>query len=231
MRILLVEDDPDVAANIADYLEPRDVIIDFAYDGVSGLHWAVTESYDVIILDVMLPGIDGYTLCRRLRRDAQITTPILILTARDELTDKIEGFESGTDDYLVKPFALPELYHRLLALERRRSKHPHEGRLRVADLICDPDSGQVERASHHIKLSRLDLKLLIALMRASPHFLSREQLEDQVWGDDHLSDDIVRAHIYRLRKAIDRPFAIPLVHTIHGLGYAIREPDADASSS
>ena len=165
-----------------------------------------------------------------MRHDAQLTTPILILTARDGLTDKIEGFEAGTDDYLVKPFALPELYHRLLALERRRSKAPHEGRLRVADLICDPDSGKVERAGQIIKLSRLDLKLLIALMRTSPHFMSREQLEDQVWGDDHLSDDIVRAHIYRLRKAIDRPFAIPLVHTIHGLGYAIREPDADVSA-
>ncbi len=229
MRILLVEDDPDVAANIADYLDSRAVVIDFAYDGVSGLHWAVTESYDVIVLDVMLPGIDGYTLCRRLRHDAQLTTPILILTARDGLTDKIEGFEAGTDDYLVKPFALPELYHRLLALERRHSNTPHEGRLRVADLICHPDSGRVERASQSIKLSRLDLKLLIALMRTSPNFMSRERLENQVWGDAHISDDTVRAHIYRLRKAIDRPFAIPLVHTIHGLGYAIREPDADAS--
>ncbi|WP_089717516.1 response regulator transcription factor [Candidatus Entotheonella palauensis] len=229
MRILLVEDDPDVAANIADYLDPRDVAVDFAYDGVSGLHWAVTEAYDVIVLDVMLPGIDGYTLCRRLRHDAQLATPILILTARDGLTDKIEGFEAGTDDYLVKPFALPELYHRLLALGRRRSKSPHEGRLRVADLICDPNSGKVERASQTIKLSHLDLKLLIALMRASPSFMSREQLEDQVWGEDSISDDIVRAHIYRLRKAIDRPFALPLVHTVHGLGYAIREPDADAS--
>ena len=227
MRILLVEDDADVAANIADYLEPREVIIDFAYDGVSGLHWAVTQSYDVIILDVMLPGIDGYTLCRRLRHDAEITTPILILTARDGLADKIEGFEAGTDDYLVKPFALPELYHRLLALERRRA--PREGRLRVADLICNPDTGKVERAGQSIKLTRLDLRLLITLMRNSPHFMSREQLEEQVWGDEHMSDDIVRAHIYRLRKAIDRPFATPLVHTIHGLGYAVREPDAAAS--
>ena len=230
MRVLLVEDDPDVAANIADYLDAREVIIDFAYDGISGLHWAVTESYDVIILDVMLPGLDGYTLCRRLRQDAELMTPILMLTARDELTDKIEGFEAGTDDYLVKPFALPELYHRLLALARRAGKTPHEGRLRVADLICDPDIGRVERAGHLIKLSRLDLKLLIALMQASPRFLSREQLEDQVWGDEHLSDDIVRAHIYRLRKAIDRPFSLPLVNTMHGLGYAIREPDADAAS-
>ncbi len=227
MRILLIEDDADVAANIADYLAPRDVAVDFAYDGVSGLHWAVTESYDVIILDVMLPGIDGYSLCRRLRHDARMTTPILMLTARDELADKVEGFESGTDDYLVKPFALPELYHRLLALERRAGGL-QDGGLRVSDLTYDPNSGKVERANQTLKLSRLDLKLLIALMRASPHFISREQLEVQVWGDEHISDDIVRAHIYRLRKAIDRPFAIPLVHTIHGLGYAVREPDADA---
>lgn len=228
MHVLVIEDDRDVASNIAEYLENKGYVLDFAYDGVSGLHLAATEPYDVIILDVMLPGIDGVTLLRRLRKEKarERDTPVLMLTARDGLENKIEGFQAGADDYLVKPFALPELHLRLQALNRRRADLNSAPVLKVCDLIFDTRQRTVTRNNQPIHLNRLDLKILEQLMRASPAMVTKEELETKIWSDAYVGDDVLRAHIYRLRKAVDRPFDRPLIHTLHGQGYALKAPEA-----
>ena len=225
MRALVIEDDTDVASNIAEYLEPKGFVLDFAYDGVSGLHFAATRDYDVLVLDVMLPGIDGFALCRRLRSESASHAPVLMLTARDALSDKIEGFEAGADDYLVKPFALPELYLRLCAL-LRRGRRDTESCLRVHDLELDSRSMTVRRAGRVLRLNRMELKILRILMRASPTLVSRADLEAELWGDRIVGDDLLRSYIYRLRQAIDKPFAVELIHTVHGQGYLVKVPSA-----
>ncbi|MEM7482843.1 MAG: response regulator transcription factor [Acidobacteriota bacterium] len=224
-RVLVIEDDPDVASNIAEYLESRHFVLDFAYDGISGLHLAVTGSFDALVLDLMLPGIDGLTLCRRLRSDSTFEAPpILMLTARDALDDKIKGFEAGADDYLVKPFALPELFHRLQALLRRGVAGEPQI-LKVHDLELDWPSRTVRRAGQVLQLNRTELKILSILMRASPALVRRQDLADALWQDQEVSEDLLRSHIYRLRRAIDRPFADPLLHTVRGQGYLLRPPE------
>ncbi|MEM7352388.1 MAG: response regulator transcription factor [Acidobacteriota bacterium] len=221
MNVLLIEDDVDVATNVAEYLEQRGARLDFAYDGLHGFDLASNGTYSAIILDLSLPGMDGIEVCRRLRLAAS-DTPILMLTARDEVEQKVEGFQAGADDYLVKPFALPELYHRLIAL-LRRSQGPADACLSVADLELDPRSREVRRAGRPIRLNRTEFRLLELLLRAAPGMLTREALEAQIWGDDAISPDLLRSYIYRLRQRIDKPFATALLHTVHGQGYRLRE--------
>ncbi len=165
MRILLVEDNRDILANMADYLGMKGYTVDCAQDGLSGLHLAATEHYDLIVLDIMLPGIDGYTLCKRLREDARRDTPVIMLTARDQLDDRLQGFRSGADDYLLKPFALSELAARIEAVLRRAQT------LQVGDLIYDLDTLEVTREGRLLKLNPVGLKLLAVLMQKSPHVL------------------------------------------------------------
>ncbi|MEM7049532.1 MAG: response regulator transcription factor [Acidobacteriota bacterium] len=222
-RVLVIEDDPDVARNIAEYLERRDFVLDFAYDGISGLHLAVTGSYDLLILDLMLPGIDGIALCQRLKSEMSGVPPILMLTARDALEDKIEGFEAGADDYLVKPFALPELHHRLQAL-LRRGLRTDASVLKVHDLELDWSERRVVRAGRALTLNRTELQILAILMRASPALVRRQDLMQALWGDQEVREDLLRSHIYRLRRTIDRPFDVPLLHTVRGQGYLLRRP-------
>lgn len=219
MHILLIEDNPDLAANISDYLAAHDHVIDFAGDGVTGLHLGVVNSYDAIILDVRLPGIDGLTLCQKLRKEARRNTPVLMLTARDTLNDKLEGFKAGADDYLVKPFSLEELEARLHALVRRMQHAAN--RLQVADLVLDIDTQEVRRGGHLIELTPIAFRLLGLLMRESPRVVTRRQVEQELWGDDPPDSDAVRAHIYALRSAIDKPFAVKLLHTVHSTGYRL----------
>ncbi|MEM7585510.1 MAG: response regulator transcription factor [Acidobacteriota bacterium] len=221
MNILLIEDDVDVATNVAEYLEQRGVQLDFAYDGLQGLGLATKGRYSAIILDLGLPGLDGIDVCRKLRRQAT-STPVLMLTARDELEEKLEGFQAGADDYVVKPFALPELYHRLVALVRR-SEGAAETRLAVGDLEIDPQTREVRRGGQKIHLNRTELRLLEILARAAPKLVSREQLEAEVWGDDPVGPDLLRSYIYRIRQRIDKPFAIALLQTVHGEGYRLVE--------
>ncbi|HXG27990.1 MAG TPA: response regulator transcription factor [Nevskiales bacterium] len=225
MHILLIEDNVDLAANICEYLQARGHVMDSAGDGVTGLHLAVVNEYDAIILDVMLPGMDGLALCHKLRKEARRNTPVLMLTARDTLGDKLQGFESGADDYLVKPFLLEELEARLQALVRR-TRHALDNRLQVADLILDLDTLEVQRAGRRIELTPTSLKLLALLMRESPRVVSRRQIEQTLWGDDPPDSDALRAHIYALRSAIDKPFPVKLLHTLHSTGYRLAVPDA-----
>jgi len=224
MRILVIEDQPEILQNIADYLELQGYLVDCAYDGLGGLHLAVTQTFELIILDLMLPGMDGVTLCRRLRQDAKIYTPIIMLTARDSVDDKLTGFQAGADDYLVKPFSLPELHARVEAV-LRRSQSAMENRLQVGDLTYDMNSLTVSRQGIPLKLSPIGLKLLEKLMKKSPHVVRREILEELLWGEDLPGSDSLRSHIHSLRQAIDKPFSVPLLHTVHGIGYCLKTTD------
>ena len=224
LRILIVEDNNDIAENIGDYLEAQGHITDFAMDGIGGLHLAFTQSYDVIVLDIMLPRMDGLTFCRKLREEGEKRTPVLMLTARDTLPDKLEGFEAGADDYLVKPFALEELAARLGALVRRTDSTA-KSLFRIGDLEMDTGSMNVKRAKRDIVLNRACLKILAMLMQAHPKIVSRREIEHGLWGDMLPGSDVLRSHIYALRRAIDKPFKHPLLQTVHGIGYKLVEPD------
>ncbi|MDD5241029.1 MAG: response regulator transcription factor [Sulfuricella sp.] len=222
MNILLIEDNRDLALNLFDYFEARGHAMDLAGDGVSGLHLAASNQYDVLILDVMLPGIDGLTLCRRLR-EAGRNTPVLMLTARDSLDDKIAGLEAGADDYVVKPFAMREVEARLRALVRRAQLREGPAILRVGDLTFDPATLKVVRGERSIELPPIPLKMLEILMRQSPRVLPRAELERGIWGDSSPDSDALRAHLHILRSAIDKQADKPLIRTLRGIGYQISD--------
>jgi DNA-binding response OmpR family regulator len=227
LRILIIEDNPDLAANVGDYLVSRGHSVDFARDGLSGLHLSVSNEYDVIVLDLMLPGLDGISLCRNMREQARSAVPVLMLTARDTLDEKIEGLEAGADDYMVKPFELRELAARLDVIARRQ-RNP--GRLmEVADLSLDLDTFEVRRRSALLSLTPMELRLLEVLMRASPAVVSRAALEHALWGDAPPLSDALRLHVHGLRQAIDAGFQPTLVHTVRGRGWSIRDPGVDAA--
>ena len=216
-RVLLVEDQPDIAANLFEFLEARDFIMDLAADGVTGLHLAVVNDYDVIVLDVMLPGIDGLTLCQRLRQDASKGVPVLMLTARDTLADKLVGFSVGADDYLVKPFDLTELEARLRALASRGALH-RQVLLTVGDLSFDTATLDIKRGARTIELNYTCRRILEVLMREYPKVVSREHLERKLWGDELPDSDSLRSHIYALRAVVDRPFDHQMIVTVPRTG-------------
>lgn len=226
MDVLLIEDNRDLAGNLLDHLEACGHRVDWASDGLSGLHLAASKPFDAIVLDLGLPGLDGIGLCRRLREEG-IATPILVLTARGELDDKLLGLEVGADDYLVKPLSLRELEARLRAHARRAAGGLERQRLQVGDLILDERTHQVSRQGKKIVLAPFDYQLLRLLMRASPAVLTRERLEAALWGDDPPDSDALRTHIHRLRQAIDRPFDVPLLHTVPHVGYRLAVPDEE----
>ena len=228
MRVLIIEDNPDIAANLGDYLEDHGHTVDFAGDGITGLHLAVVNDFDAIVLDLALPGMDGLEVCRKLRTEAGKDTPVLMLTARDRLEDKLAGFDTGADDYLVKPFELQEVAARLKVLAgrgRRRTRRE----LRVGDLSYNLDTLNVNRGGEEIYLNPIGLKLLHSLMEASPNVVSRAELEMEVWGEEMPDSDSLRVHIHSLRSAIDKPFGSNMIQTRHGIGYRLVEPDAVSS--
>ncbi|MDJ0837836.1 MAG: response regulator transcription factor [Acidobacteriota bacterium] len=219
MRVLLVEDNADIAANIIDFLEAEGWEPDHARDGLSGMHLALTQTYDVLILDIMLPGMDGLTLCSQLRSQG-IQVPVLMLTARDTLPDKLAGFQAGSDDYLVKPFALPELAARVQALGQRRQRQ-EDRTLRLADLEMHPGTHKVTRAGRPITLNKVTYQILEILLKAAPNLVTRDELTWQIWRDQPPGSDALRSHLYALRQAVDKPFDQPLLHTIRGVGYRL----------
>jgi DNA-binding response OmpR family regulator len=222
IRVLIVEDSRDICGNIAAYLEKHSYVLDFAYDGIGAMHLALSNTYDVIVLDLMLPRMDGLSFCRKLRADADVETPVLMLTARDTLDDKLDGFKAGADDYLVKPFALQELHARLQALYKR-SRRRTDKVLTVGDLTLNRSTLQVHRAGRRIDLSPAGLKLLQRLMEEAPSVVARNDLETLLWADEPPDGEALRSHMYKLRRAIDRPFDSPLIHTVHRFGYRIAE--------
>jgi len=195
--------------------------MDHAGDGASGLRMALDGAYDVIVLDLGLPKLDGLDLCRALRQ-AHRDTPVLMLTARDTLDDKLAGFAEGADDYLVKPFAMKELEARIRVLYRRGRIQRGE-QLRVADLVLDPANLSVERAGQRLTLTRAGFALLEALMRRAPHLVRHAELANALWGEAGGDIATLHTHLSVLRAVIDRPFELRLLHTVHGFGYRIAE--------
>ncbi|HKU70915.1 MAG TPA: response regulator transcription factor, partial [Burkholderiales bacterium] len=202
MRVLIVEDDPAIAANLYDFLESRGHVVDAAADGVTGLHLAVTGGFDAIVLDLGLPGMDGNTLCRKLREDARNDTPVLMLTARDTLEDKLEGFARGADDYLVKPFALREVEARLAALDKRRAGRVTARPLTAGDITLDPRTLLIRVRGNEVKLPPKCMRLLEILMSEPRRVFSRRELETTVWGEEQETSDTLRSHLHVLRRAL-----------------------------
>jgi DNA-binding response OmpR family regulator len=225
--VLLVEDHRDIAEMVYDGLERAGFQVDYAADGVSALSFAEDNDYDVVVLDLMLPRLDGMEVCRRIRKELRSDVPVLMLTARDTLEDKIAGLDAGADDYLVKPFALGELEARLKALLRRSRGQVAQERFEVGDLVLDTGTWRVTRGGKALAVTPIGMKLLTVLMRASPQIISRRQLEKEVWGEGLPDSDTLRSHLYTLRKAVDRPFDVAMLETVSGAGYRIAPPETD----
>ncbi len=221
--VLIVEDNRNISEMVGEYLESRGFEVDYAADGLDGYRLAAENPYDAIVLDLMLPRLDGIEVCRRLRAEARKATPILMLTARDTLDDKLTGLSSGADDYLTKPFAIRELEARLHALIRRDRRQVGSEVLQVADLMLDPASLRATRGGVELQLSPIALRLLTILMRESPRVVSRQEIEREIWGDELPDSDTLRSHLYNLRKVMDKPFERPLLHTVQSAGYRIAD--------
>jgi DNA-binding response OmpR family regulator len=224
-NVLLIEDHADIAEMVGAYLENREYIIDYAADGITGLHLAVSNRYDAIILDLMLPGMDGLEVCHKIRNEARSDVPIIMLTARDTLDDKISGLDKGADDYLIKPFAIQELEARVRSLIRRYSGDIKKEMLSVGELSIDTSTLKVVRGDKELDITPTGLRILTVLMRASPAVVSRRELERQVWGDILPDSDTLRSHLYNLRKVIDKPFDKKLLLTVQSSGFRIVDTD------
>lgn len=226
MRILIIEDHPDILANLYGFLQPKGHVLDSASNGYAGLGLASQNEYDVIVLDVMLPGLNGIELCQKLRTELHNVTPVLMLTARDTLPDKVAGFDSGADDYLVKPFSLVELEVRLKALVRRAGGANVSGLMRVGDLTFNPHTYEAIRAGQPLHLTKTGYTILRCLMKESPRIVTRDTLEHEVWGDNRPDSDALRTHIHAVRQALDKPFPTAMLLTIPGIGFRLAAADA-----
>lgn len=224
MRVLLCDDENSILRTIGDYLEIRGVSVDYCARGAEAVRLAAEGEFDVIVLDVKMPGISGLEACQQIR-EAGVMTPVLFLTARDHLDDILAGFEAGGDDYMVKPFAFEELHARIEALSRRLSRQG-VSRIRVQDLQIDLQTSEVSRAGKPIHLNPIQFKLLKCLAIKSPGVVTRAQLEEAVWGEQAPESDALRTHVFNLRGAIDKPFSSPYIHTVHGVGFRLSANEA-----
>jgi len=226
LRILLVEDEIDLASSIRQGLEEEEYSVDVADNGEDGLFLAHINDYDLLILDLLLPKIDGLTITRTIRKERRLT-PILMLTAKDALEDKILGLDTGADDYLTKPFAFSELLARIRAL-LRRGVTPEPSRLQVADLVVDVISHRVMRDGCEIELTSTEYRILEYFVRHPGKVISRTELSEHVWaGDLDRFSNVINVYIYRLRERIDRGFQVKLLHTLRGAGYLLGNPEGD----
>lgn len=217
--ILLVEDNWDLAETIVQYLELEGMMCDHTASGEAGLNLAVENDYDVLLLDIMLSRMSGFDLCTELRKNGK-DTPILMLTARDTLDDKLMGFKSGTDDYLVKPFDMPELIARIKALAKRRSGQATV--LKILDLTLYLEKRQAFRGDRELILTPTGWKLLEILVRSSPAVVSRQKLLQTLWGDEIPESNSLKVHLHKLRRQVDAANEPSILHTISGHGYAIK---------
>ena len=225
MHILLVEDEARLATAVRRALQEEGHVVDWLADGDEALVQAQAQPYEAIVLDVMLPGLDGYAIAQRLRRGGS-KTPILMLTARDGVSDRVRGLDAGADDYLVKPFALSELLARVRALGRRSTMGPSESStLQVGDLVLDLLAREAIRGGKRIELTSKEFALLDLLMRHAGQVLTRSQLLDRVWSlDVVVESNVVETYIHYLRNKVDRDFEPKLIRTVRGVGYALKEP-------
>lgn len=221
MKILVVEDEHKIANSIKKGLLQEAYVVDVAYDGETGFDLAASQDYDVIVLDLMLPEISGLEICRRLRQEEKVQTPILILTAKGELDDRVAGLDAGADDYLVKPFAFVELLARIKALSRR-PKNRLGQILKAGDLTLDTNKFLVKRAGQEIKLSKKEYTLLKYLLAQKGQIVSKQQIIDHVWDyEADILPNTVEVYIGYLRKKIDKPFKKKLIETVRGFGYRV----------
>lgn len=218
--ILLVEDNEDILANLGEWLEAAGFELDFARDGQHGLDLAASEEYDCIVLDIMLPGLDGFEICRKLRNEFGLATPIIILTARDDIDDRVKGLGLGADDYIIKPFSLRELEARIRAV-LRRSGRVDSAVLQFGGISLSIAHHTVSRDECEIKLTPAGFRILAELLRAAPGVVSRKKLEHMLWGDETPGPGAMRNHILELRRAIDKPFEKPMLFTVPHVGYKL----------
>ena len=222
MRVLIVEDESQMAALLRKALESENHIVTVAHDGAEGLAIAELHDFDAMVLDVMLPKLDGFEVARRLRQRKR-NVPILMLTARDTVSDVVRGLDLGADDYLPKPFALDEFFARLRAVARHAAAASRSAQLRVGDLCLDPATCEVARAGQPVQLSATEFRLLEFLMRRSGRVASRAAIVEGVWGlDREVEENTLDAFIWLLRKKVDRNDHAKLIHTVRGIGYTIR---------
>jgi two-component system OmpR family response regulator len=225
MRILLVEDDVKIASFIVKGLKAAGYAVDHARDGEEGLHMALTEPYDTAIIDIMLPKRDGLSLIEKMRKE-KIRTPVIILSAKGSIDDRVKGLQTGGDDYLTKPFAFSELLARVQALIRRASGLAEPTRLMVGDLSINLLTREVTRGGRKIELKPIEFSLLEYLMRSAERVVSKTMIMEHVWNYDFdPQTNVVEARICRLRDKIDRDFDKKLIHTIRGVGYVLKEKD------
>ena len=225
MRILLVEDDLKIASFIVKGLRATGYAVDHATDGEKGLHLALTQPYDTAIIDIMLPKLDGLMLIERIRKE-KVNTPVMILSAKDSIDDRIKGLQTGGDDYLTKPFAFSELLARVQALIRRASGLAEPSRLTIGDLSMNLHTREVAREGRKIELKPIEFSLLEYLIRSAGRVVSKTMIMEHVW--DYNFDpqtNVVEARICRLRDKIDRDFDKKLIHTVRGVGYVLKEKD------
>jgi len=225
MRLLLVEDEVAIAHRTRESLEEARYTVDWTRDGAEALELTQEREYAAIILDLMLPGVDGWKVCETLRRRRD-STPILMLTARGALEDRIRGFEIGADDYLPKPFALPELRVRVRALIRRAAVHRMRV-IRIDDLEIDTEARRVSRSGREIPLTSREYTLLEALARNEGRVLSREHVLERVWNDDESYSNTIAVRIRQLRQKVDDGHTVRLIHTVYGQGYVLRAPESE----
>jgi DNA-binding response OmpR family regulator len=220
-RLLIVEDDRDLARNLIDYLDIQGYAPDYAPDGHSALQLLAANSYDLIVLDLMLPGIDGIAVCKRIRQELFSRVPIVMLTAKDDIDVKISAFDIGADDYVIKPVAMRELEARIRALIRRASQEKDNAVLVVGDLRFDTGTMKIERAGQVIVMPPVPTKILSLLMRHSPNVVHRLAIQREIWGDEPGDNHALIVHMHTLRNAVDKPFEQQLIHTVRGFGYRI----------
>lgn len=220
-RLLIIEDNPELVANLYNFFEPLGYVLDDARDGIAGLHMSTQNNYDAILLDIMLPRLDGVTLCKQLRNKFQNPVPILMLTARDMIEDRVKGLTCGADDYLIKPFSLIELDARIKALVRRAQGKQVRGTIFWEDLQVDTLTPQAWRQNQRISLTPITHQLLLMLMRAAPNVVKKQEMEYLIWGDHPPESSALRTHIHDLRQQIDKNFPSALIDTIHGVGWRL----------
>ncbi len=223
-RLLIIEDNPELVANLYSFFEPLGYVLDDARDGATGLRLATQNDYDAVLLDLMLPRLDGMTLCQKLRQEFQNPVPIIMLTARDPVDDRVQGLALGADDYLIKPFSLRELDARIQALVRRAQGRQVQGTLAWEDLQVDTRAPQAWRQGQAISLTPSTHKLLLCLMRAAPAVVRKQEMEYLLWGDDPPDSGALRTHIHELRQHADRNFPSTLIETVHGVGWRLSKP-------
>jgi len=223
--MLIVEDHANLATNLLEFFSDTRYVLDFASDGLTALHLIATNQYDVIVLDIMLPGLSGFELCRGMREDLQCATPVIIMTSKDQLQDKEQGFNVGADDYLVKPFNLRELQLRVDALYRRKEGYSTTTDISIPGILFNPGTFMVSTADgRKLELSGTAARIFEELIKAYPNFLSYTEIQDRVWGEKEVDMNTLRTHVYSLRRLLQDTFSYPMIKTMHGRGYRLLSP-------